>query len=908
MSIPGTGFTSPYVEIVNCCDTSDRGFFNIEGLDYITFVDGVYEYTGAGFTVAGMTFVAGNCYTIVYPGNDNVSYPIITAINYVDFSLFSNDVIDGCLECINCSPVLSTKLVFTSCCNSVPVVETLGQLPIGLTQLIIRYTGSLVNGFQNLCYVVTQEDSTPEEQAILPPQPLASSYVILSNDEDNECDDYKVPECPECPDPQCYVLVNCDGGVINTWQNLSTYVSQYVTLVGYTGTFFVYENDGECKNAVISVEIDEIADPCPCLCYEVEGTLSKLLYVNCDNEVIKDATITKFCSTVYPIYQGKPGEFQIIEGELCEDGVCPTVCYTLTNCSTDEVIYSTSQLLYQYFNTGSVVTLLGYDGCWEIGESTATNCDCITITIEDRSGVTEYTANIITPYNGWNRWTFVIGSDNYYIWNSSLNPLSNWIISKDSSGPIPGQTYAESKFNGDCPETISDGTLTGWVIQEGVPWLNVQTEKCPGPCECPVDVTVIQEFEDCPSCLPYVAYRLQNCEKIYEVQYTTQDLSEYVGLVIRDDCGCWTITEIDYVPPSTTLITVDASFKTCSVCLSVIYKLTDCSNPLNIIYTSTDLSEQIGSVIKIKNCDLCFSVAILVDYTDLENVENVIVVEEYESCGDCINLPCQCSTITNYSTETKTYAYLDCEYNSFEIILESGQTSDRICLLQWSVVNTPPIYCDCVVLNVLGEGEDISGALYITSYDVNENPIYTSTLGIFRDWEINFNIGTQCWDLSIDLMRVPIASLCDSPDCPIGVFVNDLISAYTYTTTLCARPSVPSDFVCTDHIQYFGNCQYGLCPPPVFKNNRTVRPGYNTPICTPAKYDEITCNFADIMYKIVLEKRYGITNCCPDEDDRWLIQKELIDLQALKDPNYDCPSCSCSCNSGNTSSTCNCKK
>ena len=117
---------------------------------------------------------------------------------------------------------------------------------------------------------------------------------------------------------------------------------------------------------------------------------------------------------------------------------------------------------------------------------------------------------------------------------------------------------------------------------------------------------------------------------------------------------------------------------------------------------------------------------------------------------------------------------------------------------------------------------------------------------------------------------------------------------------------MPSDFVCTDHIQYFGNCQHGVCPPPVFKNNRTVRPGYNTPICTPAKYDEITCNFADIMYKIVLEKRYGITNCCPDEDDRWLIQKELIDLQALKDPNYNCPSCPCFCNSGKTYSTCNC--
>jgi len=906
MSIPGTGFTSPYVEIVNCCNTSDRGLFNIEGLDYTTFVDGVYEYTGAGFTLAGMTFVAGNCYTIVYPGNTNVSYPIISAINYADFSLFSNDLEDGCLECVNCDALSLTKLVFTSCCDSVPQVETLGQLPIGLTQLIIRYTGSLVNGFQNLCYVVTQENSTPEEQAILPPQPLTSSYVILSNDLEDACDDYKVPECPECPDPQCYTLVNCDGGFINTWQNLSTYVGQYVTLVGYTGTFFVYENDGECKNAVISVEIDDRADPCPCLCYEVEGTLSKLLYVNCDNEVIKDPTITKFCSTIYPIYQGKPGEFKIIEGELCEDGMCPTVCYTLTNCSTDEVIYSTSQLLYQYFNTGSVVTLLGYEGCWEIGESEATNCDCITVTIEDRSGVTEYTALNIGTYNGWDTWKFTIGTDDFFIWNSGINPLNNWTITIDDCCALPGATYAESKFSGDCPETITNGLPTGWVIQGVNNWITVQTEKCAGPCECPVDVTVIQEFEDCPSCVPYVAYKLQNCEKIYEVQYTTQDLSAYLGLVIRDDCGCWTITEIDYVPPSTTLITVDASFKTCSVCASVVYKLTDCLNPLNIIYSTTDLSEQIGSVIKIKNCDLCFSVAILVDYTDLENVENVIVVEEYESCNDCIDLPCQCSTITNYSTETKTYAYIDCEYNSFEIILESGQTSDRICLLQWSVVNTPPIDCDCITLSINGES---SAPFYITSYDINENPVYTSFLMAYSTYEINFNIVTQCWDLYIAPSEVPIASLCNTPECPIGVFISVLLNPNTYSSTLCnVQPPVPSDFVCTDHIQYFGNCQHGVCPPPVFKNNRTVRPGYNTPICTPAKYDEITCNFADIIYKIVLEKRYGITNCCPDGDDRWLIQKELIDLQALKDPNYNCPSCPCSCNSGNTYSTCNCKK
>ena len=60
------------------------------------------------------------------------------------------------------------------------------------------------------------------------------------------------------------------------------------------------------------------------------------------------------------------------------------------------------------------------------------------------------------------------------------------------------------------------------------------------------------------------------------------------------------------------------------------------------------------------------------------------------------------------------------------------------------------------------------------------------------------------------------------------------------------------------------------------------------------------------MYKKVLELRYGISDCCPEENEKWLIKKELIELQALTDPNYTCDpltDCcgqrvsSCSCNS-----------
>ena len=59
--------------------------------------------------------------------------------------------------------------------------------------------------------------------------------------------------------------------------------------------------------------------------------------------------------------------------------------------------------------------------------------------------------------------------------------------------------------------------------------------------------------------------------------------------------------------------------------------------------------------------------------------------------------------------------------------------------------------------------------------------------------------------------------------------------------------------------------------------------------------------------------RYGMSNCCPEDDETWLIKKELIDLAALVDPNYICTpvqtcgcapsSCGCGCSS--TLKTCN---
>jgi hypothetical protein len=113
---------------------------------------------------------------------------------------------------------------------------------------------------------------------------------------------------------------------------------------------------------------------------------------------------------------------------------------------------------------------------------------------------------------------------------------------------------------------------------------------------------------------------------------------------------------------------------------------------------------------------------------------------------------------------------------------------------------------------------------------------------------------------------------------------------------------------CQAYYTFYGDCNNGVCPPPVYIK-RGVKPGYNTPACSADKYEKISCKASQALYRNVLELRYGISNCCPEEDEYWLVKKELIDLAALYDPMYPCAptGCGCGCGShGSCSSSCGC--
>jgi hypothetical protein len=708
--------TGVFTVRVSECDP-DTGLYSISGEIEVINPPGQYNSFTSGFAVFGTTCSGGGISPYIVPGpfpdvaTNVISYNISGLIaNGVSGCVVSVEFYDNTFPTNNLNPVLMcsaeieftapepcfTEFLyyeFTNCCTQEVLSFNPGEDPfVTINEGTYLYNGPAYEGLlPNTCYTINT--AFTQNAAFFTGLPNVPLNIPENYTEAVDCNDTLV--CPGC-EVNCYRLYSCDGTSLpfNTHTNLSAYVGQFIeiSLVDQPsiGCFYVQEvNANNCSDAV-EVEVISTGCTCECTCYTILGTVKKLLYLNCDNEVVKNPTVTQFCSRIYPVASGTPGEYQINQGLPCVDGECPEVCYLLTNCQTGATI-TTQNNLAQYYLNNQVVVIVGQEGCWQIS-----------------------------------------------------------------------------------------------IAEE---------------CDCPQEVIVVQFFDSCQECIPPVAYRLVNCDTKQVQFYTTTDLSLYVGKTVEIECGCYLVEQIDMIPPTDTPVVVDYVFDDCIACKKVYYRLEDCFNQTNIIYTTTDLNIYLGQVIKIKGCDNCWEVTETRTFTTLENVE---VVQDFLTCEDCyVDAPCICTQVTNLTATTQTISYIDCENDEVEITLTVNTTSSKVCAKRWIL-----------------------------------------------------------------------------PQLPDGQFL---------------------------YLETFGECKFGICPQPTFKNDRTVRPGYNTPICTPAKYDEITCNFANILYKIALEKRYGITNCCPEDDDRWLVQKELIDLQALKDPNYNCKECACSCNSGNTCTTCNCK-
>ena len=264
------------------------------------------------------------------------------------------------------------------------------------------------------------------------------------------------------------------------------------------------------------------------------------------------------------------------------------------------------------------------------------------------------------------------------------------------------------------------------------------------------------------------------------------------------------------------------------------------------------------------------------------------ILNEYTQCELCTtSFPCVCSTVRNDNTIEYEYRYVDCYGVVQDVLLQPGETSDRICLIRW----LEPEDCNCLVYTYTDDDSGvITAIIYASGEIINDRPSWLHSLGALY---IYYN-GTQ-WIIN-DSMEQPAYALPPSDSyCPEGTW--DRISSIPLPPQYEATITTVK---CQAYYTFYGKCNNGVCPPVVYPK-RSLKPGYNTPACEIWRYEQISCMAAEALYKQVLELRYGISNCCPEDDQKYLIQKELIDLKALVNPDYVCTAPSCGCNTG-----CNC--
>jgi hypothetical protein len=368
---------------------------------------------------------------------------------------------------------------------------------------------------------------------------------------------------------------------------------------------------------------------------------------------------------------------------------------------------------------------------------------------------------------------------------------------------------------------------------------------------------------------PTQCFELVDCNNILSPIYTTaQSLSSFATLgqvvQIQGYDNCWTVNSVIECDCAIDVVVLQA-YDTCEECNPAPnYLLTNCDDLGTIIYTSSDLSEFVGQVINVEtDCPGCW------------------IVEEYPNpIPSDVSITVQNSFLDCEACKTTYYVLTDCTDTEANIIT-STDLSDyvgSIIILEWC-----PTTCWTVAISQTSVGAGVLGD--ISNEFETCNACLTSFTCVCSRVK-NHDTVTHNYDY-LD---------CEGTVQTITLLAGQRSERICMAHWLTSYP--------TDYVEYFGNCtlvdDIHTCPPPVYPR-RSLKPGYNTPYCSTWKYEEISCKAAEALYKQVLELRYGISNCCPEEDQQYIIKKQLIDLKALVNPDYTCATPSCGCNTG-----CNC--
>jgi hypothetical protein len=375
--------------------------------------------------------------------------------------------------------------------------------------------------------------------------------------------------------------------------------------------------------------------------------------------------------------------------------------------------------------------------------------------------------------------------------------------------------------------------------------------------------------EPCPD----YCYTLTNCVTQEVIKSTNQDLAfpfvlnEIVEIAERD--GCWTITRSDVECDGEIPTTIIETYTTCEDCVpSLYYRLESCGNSEPIIlYTVQNLSAYVGQTVSLDDYIGCYNVTIYKD-----QVSSPVTVTFKNNYPDCI----QCAI--------PRYKLTDCDG-----IRNSIYTTTDLSSYLSSVIKLTfyPDTCWTVETSTINSSDD----LVIVDSEYASCVICTTNTVCFCSAITNNSTTTQTFQFE---------------DCDNNIQSID-VSANTLSREYCILKWIyPTGWNLPKIYSNNGACIDGKCPSGT--SFRSIRPGYNSPACSEQYYEKIACRYANILYKDVIAQRYGIAPCC-DQDDiyRLHIKFQLLEMQAINNPNYICnpftpccqkdDSCGCGCNS-----------
>jgi hypothetical protein len=366
-----------------------------------------------------------------------------------------------------------------------------------------------------------------------------------------------------------------------------------------------------------------------------------------------------------------------------------------------------------------------------------------------------------------------------------------------------------------------------------------------------------------PQCLKFT-----NCETGEELIATATNaiLSNYASnkiVTLNGYEGCWTIDIAENCECAISL-SILTSFDSCELCVPVVaYKFTDCNNPEAIKYSLDDYSAYVGKTVKL-DCGGCWTVC-QVDFRP-PSVQTIVITATYDSCINCSD---------------QFYRLVDCDgirptiYTTTDL---SSYVSNAVKLTFY------PDTCWTVLFSLDGNTSDdlvIVDSKYSSCLSCSASNIcYCST--------VTNNSGTD--------------QTFQFRDCDNQLQSIILNPGETSRKHCVLKWIFPEDWVLPKLITNYGECIDGVCPLDVpFKS---VRPGYNSPACSTEYYERIVCAYSEVLYRDVIAQRYGIAPCClEDELYRLDIKYQLLELQAILNPDYVCTPVSSCCQE---TDTCNC--